>query len=77
MNGENKLEGIMRYTEEPLVSIDFATTEHSAIIDALSTMVIEDNKVKVLAWYDNEWGYSARVLDLARYVGASLPTKTK
>ena len=74
---ENKLAGIMRYTEEPLVSIDFASTEESAIIDALSTMVIEDNKVKVLAWYDNEWGYSARVVDLALYVGASLPSKVK
>lgn len=66
---ENKLAGIMRYCEEPLVSIDFATTQHSAIIDSLSTIVIEDNKVKVLAWYDNEWGYSARVVDLAKYVG--------
>ncbi len=73
----DKLEGIMRYTEEPLVSIDFASTQESAIIDALSTMVIEDNKVKVLAWYDNEWGYSARVVDLALYVGASIPSKVK
>src|SRR5690625_856286 len=74
---ENKLADIMRYTEEPLVSIDFATTSESAIIDALSTIVIEDNKVKVLAWYDNEWGYSARVVDLARHVGKSLPTEVK
>src|SRR5699024_1674702 len=61
---ENKHADIMRYTEEPLVSIDCATTSESAIIDALPTIVIEDNKVKVLAWYDNEWGYSARVVDL-------------
>src|SRR5690625_4476438 len=72
---ENKLADIMRYTEEPLVSIDFATTSESAIIDGLSTMVMEDNKIKVLAWYDNEWGYSARVVDLARFVGKALQQK--
>src|SRR5699024_626538 len=66
------LNGIVKYTEEPLVSIDFTTTPHSATIDALSTIVIDDNKVKVLAWYDNEWGYSARVVDLAKFVGHSL-----
>ena len=69
---ENRLKGIVKYSEEPLVSIDYATTEYSAILDALSTMVIDDNKVKILAWYDNEWGYSARVVDLAKYVGKSL-----
>src|SRR5699024_5103175 len=74
---ENKLADIIRYTEEQLVSIDIATTSESAIIYALSTIVIEDNKVKVLAWYDNEWGYSARFVDLARHVGKSLPTEVK
>src|SRR5699024_6207464 len=74
---ENKQEDIMRYIHEPFVSNDFATTSESAIIDALSTIVIEDNKVKVLGWYDNEWGYSARVVDLARHVGKSLPTEVK
>src|SRR5699024_3249141 len=59
---------IVKYSEEPLVSIDYATTDFSAIVDGLSTIVMEDNKVKVLAWYDNEWGYSARVVDLAKYV---------
>lgn len=63
------MRGILKYSDEPLVSIDYATTEFSAIIDGLSTIVMEDNKVKVLAWYDNEWGYSARVVDLVKYVG--------
>lgn len=69
---ENEMKGIVRFTDEPLVSIDFTTTTHSAIIDGLSTMVMEDNKVKVLAWYDNEWGYSARVVDLAKHVAKQL-----
>ncbi|WLV23763.1 glyceraldehyde-3-phosphate dehydrogenase [Aciduricibacillus chroicocephali] len=69
---ESELKGIVRYTEEPLVSIDFTTTTHSAIVDGLSTIVMEDNKVKVLAWYDNEWGYSARVVDLAKHVAKQL-----
>ncbi|GGN49004.1 glyceraldehyde-3-phosphate dehydrogenase [Oceanobacillus indicireducens] len=64
--------GIISYTEDPLVSIDFTTTDSSAIVDGLSTIVMEDKKIKVLAWYDNEWGYSARVLDLAKLVGESL-----
>lgn len=71
------LEGIIEYSEEPLVSIDYTTTEASATIDALSTMVMDDHKVKVLAWYDNEWGYSKRVVDLTKYVGKSLFVKNK
>lgn len=66
------LEGILILTMEPLVSIDFNTTEQSAIVDGLSTMVIGGRKVKVLAWYDNEWGYSARVVDLAKKVAKSM-----
>lgn len=66
------LKGIIEYTEEPLVSVDFNTDENSAIIDGLSTIVIGDNKVKVLAWYDNEWGYSCRVVDLAKLIAAQL-----
>ena len=58
------LKGILEFTIEPLVSIDFNTNTHSAIIDGLSTMVMGERKVKVLAWYDNEWGYSCRVVDL-------------
>lgn len=66
---EKDLKGIIKYSEEPLVSVDYTTTEYSAIIDGLTTMVMGDNKVKILAWYDNEWGYSKRVVDLAKYVG--------
>jgi glyceraldehyde 3-phosphate dehydrogenase len=64
------LKGIMDYCELPLVSIDFKGNPHSAIIDALSTMVIEGNMAKVIAWYDNEWGYSQRVLDLVDFVAS-------
>ncbi|MEH7391668.1 glyceraldehyde-3-phosphate dehydrogenase, partial [Bacillus sp. JJ1474] len=69
---EGALSGILDITDEPLVSIDFNTNPHSAIIDGLSTMVIGTNKVKVLAWYDNEWGYSCRVVDLTKYVAQEL-----
>ncbi|MBD1223689.1 glyceraldehyde-3-phosphate dehydrogenase [Virgibacillus halodenitrificans] len=72
---QGELNGIIKYTEEPLVSIDYTTTEFSAIVDGLSTIVMENNKIKVLAWYDNEWGYSKRVVDLARYVGTYLHQK--
>ncbi|MBC7345499.1 MAG: type I glyceraldehyde-3-phosphate dehydrogenase, partial [Clostridia bacterium] len=66
---EGRLKGIMAYCEEPLVSRDFNGDSHSSIVDALSTMVIEKTMVKVIAWYDNEWGYSCRVVDLAAYLG--------
>lgn len=69
---QGSLHGILDITDEPLVSIDFNTNEHSAIIDGLSTMVIGTSKVKVLAWYDNEWGYSCRVVDLTKYVAQEL-----
>lgn len=69
---QDRLSGILSLTMEPLVSIDFNTTSQSAVIDGLSTMVIGNRKVKVLAWYDNEWGYSARVIDLTKKVAASL-----
>ncbi|MGD7044199.1 glyceraldehyde-3-phosphate dehydrogenase [Jeotgalibacillus proteolyticus] len=65
---DNGLNGIISYTTEPLVSVDFNMNSHSAIIDGLSTMVIGATKVKVLAWYDNEWGYSCRVVDLVKHV---------
>lgn len=65
---EGVLKGIMNYSEEPLVSADYKGDPASLTIDALSTMVIEDNMVKVLAWYDNEWGYSNRLADLAAFV---------
>ncbi|WML59501.1 glyceraldehyde-3-phosphate dehydrogenase [Neobacillus sp. PS2-9] len=66
------LRGILDLTMEPLVSVDFNTNENSAIIDGLSTMVMGTRKVKVLAWYDNEWGYSSRVVDLALYVSEQI-----
>jgi glyceraldehyde 3-phosphate dehydrogenase len=67
-----ELKGILGFTTEPLVSVDFNTNPHSAIIDGLSTMVIGTNKVKVLAWYDNEWGYSSRVVDLVKFVAVEM-----
>ncbi|MCQ6266540.1 glyceraldehyde-3-phosphate dehydrogenase [Fictibacillus sp. WQ 8-8] len=72
---EGALNGILGYSEQPLVSIDYNGNENSSIIDGLSTMVIENKKVKVLAWYDNEWGYSCRVVDLAGLVAAGLAQK--
>lgn len=63
--GKDDLGRIMDYTEEPLVSIDFNHNPHSATVDALSTSVVEGRMVKVLAWYDNEWGYSNRLVELA------------
>lgn len=67
---ETELKGILAFCDEPLVSIDFTGNSNSGIIDALSTMVVGPHTVKILAWYDNEWGYSCRVLDLAAYIGA-------
>jgi len=62
------MKGILQYTEEPLVSIDFLSNPHSAIVDGLSTKLIEKNFLKVLAWYDNEWGYSCRLRDLILFI---------
>ena len=62
------LKGILDYTEEPLVSVDFLANPHSSIVDGLFTKVTENNMVKVLSWYDNEWGYSCRMKDLAKYI---------
>jgi glyceraldehyde 3-phosphate dehydrogenase len=71
-----ELKGILGFTTEPLVSVDFNTNPNSAIIDGLSTMVIGTNKVKVLAWYDNEWGYSSRVVDLVKFVANAMANTT-
>jgi len=65
---EGPLAGILEYCQEPLVSMDFKGNPASSIFDALSTIVIGGNMVKVLAWYDNEWGYSCRLADLAVYI---------
>ena len=62
------LKGLLQYTEEPLVSIDFRGNPHSAILDAPYTNVMDGDFVKVLAWYDNEWGYSNRCIDLLRFM---------
>ncbi len=68
---EGALEGILQYSEEPLVSIDIVGNPHSCIFDAPSTIAM-GNLVKVMGWYDNEWGYSSRLVDLTIYVGESL-----
>lgn len=69
---ESNLKGILGYEEEPLVSMDYRQDKRSSIVDALCTMVIEGNMVKVVSWYDNEWGYSNRLADLTSMVGESL-----
>ena len=66
---DGPLNKIMRFEEKPLVSIDFNGDSCSSIIDGISTKVIEGNMVKVLSWYDNEWGYSNRVKDLLKFIG--------
>ena len=65
-----ELQGLMEYTEEPLVSVDFIHDPHSAIVDGACTSVIDGTLVKVLAWYDNEWGYSCRLRDLIAYMAS-------
>lgn len=66
------MEGILGVSDEPLVSIDYTGDPHSSVVDALSTAVMDGRMVKVLSWYDNEWGYSCRVVDLVKYVGERL-----
>ena len=65
---EKELKGILRYEDAPLVSVDYNGAEDSSIVDAPSTKVIDKNMVKVLAWYDNEWGYSSRTKDILKYI---------
>ncbi len=65
---EGDLKGIMAYSDEPLVSRDYNGNPHSSIVDGLSTMVVEGSMAKVVSWYDNEWGYSNRVVDLIRFI---------
>jgi glyceraldehyde 3-phosphate dehydrogenase len=67
------LEGILQYTEDPIVSTDIVTNSYSSVFDAGLTMVVDETLVKVIAWYDNEWGYSNRVVDLAQRVLAGAP----
>jgi glyceraldehyde 3-phosphate dehydrogenase len=69
---EGELNGILQYTEEELVSTDYIGNPHSCILDAKVTNVIDGTLLKVSGWYDNEWGYASRCVDLLRYVGARL-----
>lgn len=72
---ETDLAGILRVEEQPLVSVDFTGEPASSVVDAGSTAVMDRRMVKVLAWYDNEWGYSSRVVDLVQYVGERLAAR--
>jgi glyceraldehyde 3-phosphate dehydrogenase len=69
---EGELKGILGYEERPLVSVDYVNDPRSSVVDALSTMVIDGTQVKVYAWYDNEWGYVNRMMELAAKVASSL-----
>jgi glyceraldehyde 3-phosphate dehydrogenase len=74
---EGPLKGILQYSDKPLVSIDFGGNKHSSIVDSDLTMIVEKNMVKLLSWYDNEWGYSNRLVDLAAIVAKKLPVAAK
>jgi glyceraldehyde 3-phosphate dehydrogenase len=69
---DGELKGVLGYTEEPLVSIDFNHDSHSSTIDSLETSVLEGKLVRVLSWYDNEWGFSNRMVDTAGVMGGLL-----
>jgi glyceraldehyde 3-phosphate dehydrogenase len=69
---EGELKGILGYEERPLVSVDYLDDPRSAIVDALSTMVVDGTQVKIYAWYDNEWGYVVRLMDIADKLARSL-----
>ncbi|MBM4185349.1 MAG: type I glyceraldehyde-3-phosphate dehydrogenase [Gemmatimonadetes bacterium] len=71
------MRGILGVSDEPLVSVDYTGDPRSSVVDALSTAVMNKRMVKVLSWYDNEWGYSSRVVDLAAYIGERLPSKVR
>ena len=67
---DGPLKGILEYSEAPTVSVDYNGNSHSAIFDATSTLVMGNNLVKVFSWYDNEWGFSNRMVDVAKYVAS-------
>jgi len=69
---EKKLKGILTVEDEPLVSTDFIANPHSAIVDSQFTQVQSKNLIKVLAWYDNEWGYACRLAEMAEFIGKKL-----
>ncbi len=73
---EGSMKGILGISMEPLVSTDYTTDPRSSVVDGLTTMVIDDRKVKVVSWYDNEWGYSKRVTDLAVLIGNKMLEKS-
>jgi glyceraldehyde 3-phosphate dehydrogenase len=75
--GNGAMKGILGVSEEPLVSVDYTGDPRSSIVDAMSTAVMSGKMVKVLSWYDNEWGYSSRVVDLTAFIGARLPSKVR
>ncbi len=62
------MKGILKYSEEPLVSTDIISDPHSSIVDSELTVVLDDTLVKVVSWYDNEWGYSSRLVDLVQQI---------
>jgi glyceraldehyde 3-phosphate dehydrogenase len=72
---EGPLKGILGYEDRPLVSIDFKDDPRSAIVDGPSTMIVDKTQVKILAWYDNEWGYVNRMAELTRKIGQTLPAR--
>jgi glyceraldehyde 3-phosphate dehydrogenase len=74
---DGPMKGILGVSDEPLVSVDYTGDPRSSVVDAMSTAVMQRRMVKVLSWYDNEWGYSSRVVDLAAYVGERLPSKAR
>ena len=65
---EGPMKGFMGYSDEPLVSVDYKGEENTCVIDALSTLVIDGTMLRVVAWYDNEWGYSGRICDLVNLI---------
>lgn len=69
---QNELKGILAVSTDPLVSVDYKQNENSSIVDALSTLVMEGNMVKIFAWYDNEWGYSTRTVEITKMVADQL-----
>jgi len=67
---QGELEGVLGYTEDPVVSSDMINDPHSSVFDADSTMVTDDRMVKVISWYDNEWGFAGRMVDVVKYLDA-------
>jgi glyceraldehyde 3-phosphate dehydrogenase len=67
---DGALKGVLQYSDEPTVSVDYNDNPHSAIFDAPNTLVMEGTLAKVFAWYDNEWGFSQRMVDVAKYIAS-------